>query len=452
MKTKSLEHPETRYLIATCRTCLLTMAVILISTPLSYAQHLEVDGHGNIIGNLSLCHMDDSSSLNIGVQAGINTDYTGQRGNTFVGSRAGFSNTSGASNTFIGAFNGKANTTGVSNTFVGYSAGSSTIDGSHNSFFGTLVGAQNSSGSENSFFGSSAGLLNSTGRQNAFYGTRAGFSNSEGIQNSFFGVDAGFANKLGGGNCFFGREAGRDNTDGVGNCFFGQRAGRSNEDGGANVYVGSHAGHKSTGSSNVFIGSVSGEQNLTGNANIFIGKTAGRTNTTGGKNTIVGTDADVLAVDLENATAIGYLTKVDASNKIRIGNTDISKIEGQVPFSFSSDERLKEAIQPTPLGLNFIADLNPVIYHRKANQDSDKEMGLIAQELLGTLSRFKVKDAGLVYQNADGYYSVRYNDLFAPIIRAVQELNAQIILLKQENIKLKNQMESTADAAIIPTE
>ncbi len=447
-----LSDSKTIHSKAARNTCLLAIAAILISTPQIYAQHLEVHGHGNVIGNLSLCHMEDSSSLNIGVQAGINTDYTGQRGNTFVGSRAGFSNTSGASNTFIGAFNGEANTTGVSNTFVGYRTGSKTINGAHNSFFGTLVGAQNSSGSENSFFGSSAGLLNTTGGQNSFFGSRAGFSNTAGFSNSFFGADAGFANSGGIRNSFFGEEAGRDNTDGELNCFFGHHAGRDNKQGNYNVYVGTQAGQQSTSDRNVFVGYVSGEQNLTGQENVFIGASAGRSNGSGSQNTIIGTDAITGGPALENAVAIGYKARVDASNKVRIGNTDITKIEGQVPFSFSSDERLKEAIQPAPLGLNFIADLNPVIYHRRANHESDKEMGLIAQELQGTLEKFGVKDAGLVYQGADGYYSVRYTDLFAPMIKAIQQMNARINLLEQENIDLREHIKSTADKATIPTE
>jgi hypothetical protein len=37
---------------------------------------------------------------------------------------------------------------------------------------------------------------------------------------------------------------------------------------------------------------------------------------------------------------------VDASNKIRLGNSDVTVIEGQVPYTFTSDRNQKERFQP----------------------------------------------------------------------------------------------------------
>ena len=45
------------------------------------------------------------------------------------------------------------------------------------------------------------------------------------------------------------------------------------------------------------------------------------------------------------------------------------------------------------------------------------------------------EDAGMVYLSADGHYYLRYDDLLAPIIKAVQEL-------KFENEKLKMMIEN----------
>jgi len=76
------------------------------------------------------------------------------------------------------------------------------------------------------------------------------------------------------------------------------------------------------------------------------GWAAPRSNTTGGFNTAsdavrfrthhgqpqhrIGTFADVSAGNLTNATAIGFAATVNASNKIRLGNTFVTVIEGQV--------------------------------------------------------------------------------------------------------------------------
>src|SRR5262249_56449669 len=68
-------------------------------------------------------------------------------------------------------------------------------------------------------------------------------------------------------------------------------------------------------------------------------------NTTGNGNTAIGVNADVFQGGLSNATAIGFDARVDASNKIRLGNRDVSVIEGQVPYTFTSDKNQKENFQ-----------------------------------------------------------------------------------------------------------
>jgi hypothetical protein len=50
--------------------------------------------------------------------------------------------------------------------------------------------------------------------------------------------------------------------------------------------------------------------------------------------------------NLTNATAIGNGATVNASNKIRLGNTSVTVIEGQVAFTFPSDKTQKENFQP----------------------------------------------------------------------------------------------------------
>ena len=50
--------------------------------------------------------------------------------------------------------------------------------------------------------------------------------------------------------------------------------------------------------------------------------------------------------NLTNATAIGANATVNASNKVRLGDTDVTVIEGQVAFTASSDETKKENFQP----------------------------------------------------------------------------------------------------------
>ena len=90
----------------------------------------------------------------------------------------------------------------------------------------------------------------------------------------------------------------------------------------------------------------------------------------------------------------------------------------------SSDARLKEAVSSVGVGLGLINDLNPVRYHRIDNPGSDIEMGLMAQEVEATLAKHGLGNSGMVVQPDDkGYLYLRYNDLLAPMIKAIQELD-----------------------------
>ena len=106
----------------------------------------------------------------------------------------------------------------------------------------------------------------------------------------------------------------------------------------------------------------------------------------------------------------------------------------------SSDARLKEAVSSVGVGLGLINDLNPVRYHRINNPESDIEMGLMAQEVELTLAKHGLGNSGMVVQpDGKGYLYLRYNDLLAPMIKAIQELDAQH---KQEVASLQEQLQS----------
>ena len=86
--------------------------------------------------------------------------------------------------------------------------------------------------------------------------------------------------------------------------------------------------------------------NSTGSQNTAIGLQALQSNTTGTNNTAIGFSANVSTGNLTNATAIGANASVNASNKIRLGDANVTVIEGQVDFTFISDQTKKENFQP----------------------------------------------------------------------------------------------------------
>jgi hypothetical protein len=93
-----------------------------------------------------------------------------------------------------------------------------------------------------------------------------------------------------------------------------------------------------TGSANTGTGKNALQLNSTGDGNTGIGQNALQTNTTGSNNTALGFGAGVSANNLNNATALGNGALVDASNKVRIGNDNVTAtdIAGQVKVNAQS--------------------------------------------------------------------------------------------------------------------
>lgn len=65
---------------------------------------------------------------------------------------------------------------------------------------------------------------------------------------------------------------------------------------------------------------------------------------------------------MTNATAIGNGTIVNNSNKIRLGNTSVTVVEGNASYTVS-DGRFKTDLKQNVPGLDFITRLQPVTYH-----------------------------------------------------------------------------------------
>ena len=167
-----------------------------------------------------------------------------------------------------------------------------------------------------------------------------------GATNTAIGSSALQSNTTGFFNTASGASALRSNTTGNSNTASGGGALQSNTTGDSNTANGSVAlFNNTTGAFNTASGLAALSSNTTGDFNTASGTFALQSNTTGSNNTAIGFLANVAAANLSNATAIGALAFVDASNKIRLGDTNVTVIEGEVPFTFSSDQTRKENFQ-----------------------------------------------------------------------------------------------------------
>jgi trimeric autotransporter adhesin len=183
--------------------------------------------------------------------------------------------------------------------------------------------------------------------------------------------------------------------------------------------------HLLTGTNNTSVGNQS-LINTTGNHNVGIGTRSGQTITSGGGNTVIGTNADVGTNSLTNATALGYQAMVNASNKIRLGNSSVSVIEGQVAFSNASDARLKRDIRDSKYGLHTIMKLRPVDYTLIDN--NLRQVGFIAQEVQPIVPEVVTGKEGAIEKGET--LGITYAS-FTPILaKAIQE--QQVLIHKQE--------------------
>lgn len=162
-----------------------------------------------------------------------------------------------------------------------------------------------------------------------------------------------------------------------------------------NVAVGSYALNINlTGWSNTAIGYQALLFNTSGQ-NTAIGSHTGHAINKGYNNTFLGDSANATG-DFYNSTAIGAQARVDASNKVRIGDWRVNVIEGQVAWSNPSDRRLKEnIIYTTRLGLDFINRLLPVSYNYKSDKNKIRYDGFIAQDVEQVMKELGVPFSGL---------------------------------------------------------
>jgi len=425
-------------------------------------------GSENYFSGYRSGYVNTTGSQNQFIGLGSGSANTTGGTNQFSGYGSGTHNTMGSQNQFSGYFSGYANITGSANQFEGYFSGCFNTGGSSNCFIGYYSGYSNSTGSNNQFVGYQSGYYNTTGYANHFNGYQSGYNNITGSNNQFSGSQSGFKNTTGSYNQFSGEGSGYSNTTGVNNQFEGNSSGYFNTMGRYNHFTGYYGGYhntagnnnyfsgfqsgfsNTTGSNNQFIGFNSGYFNTTGASNYFGGYGSGSGNTTGSYNSLLGYNADVSTGVLTNATALGANAVVSASNTIQLGNSSIVSLRCQVALTVSSDARFKYNVRPNVPGLAFITKLRPVTYRfdaaqletftrtgtlgpGRADKSAAVQSGFLAQEVETAARSLGYAFDGLrVPASAREHYGLAYSQFVVPLVRAVQEQQAQIEALQTQ--------------------
>jgi len=421
--------------------------------------------------------------------------------NTAVGANALYVNRAGNYNVVMGVFAMQGNFSGSSNTAIGYSAMHHNWYGNENTAIGYEALPANEQGNENVAVGFQS-LYSNTESRNTATGYRSLRNNTTGMGLTAFGYEALYSsngyentavgnsaarNNLGNSNTAIGHWALMGSGIGSLNTSSGSWSLNSNSDGWGNVANGSDALRANTlGIWNTSIGGGTMLFNGASNYNTAVGTTAlisntGAQNTAvgvgalgnnggGSNNTALGFGTNVTSGSLVNATVIGANAVVDASNKVRIGNSAVTVIEGQVPFTYPSDGRYKFEVQEDVKGLDFIMQLRPVTYRfdtKKfdeqlmnmqevkadygvwtmpaiANPEMDqayakassiRRTGFIAQEVEQAAKKTGYNFSGVVAPNKEQqHYSLSYDAFVVPLVKAIQE---QQQIISDQNKKIE---------------
>lgn len=285
---------------------------------------------------------------------------------------------------------------------------------------------------------------------NLFLGNTAGQNTTNGISNTGIGLFALANNSTGGNNTALGYHAMNQNIDGHLNAAFGHSSLYSNTSGNNNVAIGYASLSASTnGNYNSAIGIDALNLLTSGDNNTSLGSYSGENVGTCNNCTFLGAHASASQDGFTNSTAIGYDTHVNDNNKIRVGNTSVASIGGAVAWTNFSDARFKTGVREDVPGLAFITKLRPVSYvfdlPKLSRFIGEKEMpeppaqevrstGFLAQEVEAAAKQLGFEFSGVdAPKNEDkDIYGLRYAEFSVPLVKAVQELDAENKLLKQQ--------------------
>jgi hypothetical protein len=427
----------------------------------------DATGQYNVgIGSQALYSMKTGAS-NIGIGVSALSDNTVGNYNIGIGGSCS-AGTDGTRNVVIGYLSGGA---GSNNTTVGFTAGnnggsnncaigSRTLaakkgSGSNNVGFGNDV-LKNNLGNFNSAMGDSALWSNVNGSNCVALGSKALKMNNSGFSNIGIGVEALSLNAtksnlvaIGDSSLYFNGKGSSSFYHSIENTAIGSKTLYKNTTGYQNTASGYKALYSNTsGYRNSALGYYSLYNNTSGTSNSAFGVNSLQFNQSGRFNTAIGDSALYSNTTGNNNIAVGYMAIVPfdtASNQVRIGNTSISYAGVQVSWTTTSDRHWKKEINSTELGLNFINSLRPVSYTRINDGDGKIEYGFIAQEVEESLENAGVKDAGMISKDASGCLGMRYNDLTAPIVKAIQEQQRIIIELNQKITELERRLNENSN-------
>lgn len=225
---------------------------------------------------------------------------------------------------------------------------------------------------------------------------------------------------------------------------------------GYRALMGSTTASANTGTANTAIGHSALLAVTSGSNNISVGDRASDNITSGSNNITIGSNIDVSSATGSNQLTIGNTIYGDLSDdRIGIGKVPDSGVEldivGDIQYTGTStdisDRRLKTdivALNDSGSLLERIGKIDTYSFRMKNDPKGAIEFGVMAQDLKEIFPELVVTNAG----TPEGYMSVNYVGLIAPLIAAVQE--QQEMIDRQETLLQEQQAQIDALLKALP--
>ena len=137
---------------------------------------------------------------------------------------------------------------------------------------------------------------------------------------------------------------------------------------------------------------------------------------------------------------IGYVGNINSSNVFQIAynstSAGVQLSSGATSWGTFSDSRLKNITGTYTNALNDIAQIQPVKFTWKSDEDNKPQVGVIAQSVQNVVPE-SVDSTTIEMDGAEEYLTVRYTELIPLMIASIQELKAELDATKAEVAALK---------------
>jgi hypothetical protein len=277
-----------------------------------------------------------------------------------------------------------------------------------------------------------------TGTNNLAIGYQASYNLTSAVSTVAIGRNAAYINTTGGDFVAIGRDALYSNTTGSYSVAIGEGALLSNTTASNNTAVGYQAGYTNvTGQFNAFFGQSAGYAS-TGGQNTFIGTQSGVSMTTGSKNTILGEySGNQGGLDIRTASNYIVLSDGDGNPRLYLNGSgypffpQVRSNAGSYTAKWTtsaelvldtSSARYKDNIRDSAYGLSHVMQIRSAMFEYKA--DGRTDVGLVAEELDLIIPELVTKNA----ENQPD--AVSYDRMVSVLVKAIQELKAEIDTLK----------------------